>query len=214
IAVTNREWLYVLLAAWLVGNLRLGAYMMGWDTQWLGHAIPLEWMPLLRKFTVAAYFLLTYSLFTRLFQHDPLLQRAKRLVGSSHWAGLALLVAVFALPDPLFLALAWAICGFSLLSAIYLLVRILMRTRSRIWLWHIVLLAMALCVMTSSLLLMVFGRTEFLNTFNSVISLLLPSVVVALAVAERISAESNRRIRDQAELVSNFALTPIGMFTL
>src|SRR3546814_2240254 len=31
IAVTNREWIYLLLAAWLVGNLRLGALAMGWE---------------------------------------------------------------------------------------------------------------------------------------------------------------------------------------
>src|SRR3546814_11637251 len=54
IAVTNREWIYLLLAAWLVGNLRLGALAMGWDTQWLGRSIPLEWMPFIRQVTIAA----------------------------------------------------------------------------------------------------------------------------------------------------------------
>ena len=39
-AVINREWMYLLFAAWLLGNLRLSALSMGWDTQWLGHAIP------------------------------------------------------------------------------------------------------------------------------------------------------------------------------
>src|SRR5450759_2773462 len=34
-AILNREWIYVLFAAWLIANLRLAAVSAGWDTQWL-----------------------------------------------------------------------------------------------------------------------------------------------------------------------------------
>src|SRR5690606_16428542 len=87
IAITNREWVYLLLAAWLVGNLRLGAYAMGWDTQWLGRSIPLDWMPFIRQVTIAAYYLLTYTLLTQLFANRRAIS-APRLLRLAQWGGL------------------------------------------------------------------------------------------------------------------------------
>src|SRR5690606_37192767 len=54
IAIAYRECGYLRLGAFLSGNLRLGAFAMGWDTQWLGRSIPLEWMPFIRQLTIAA----------------------------------------------------------------------------------------------------------------------------------------------------------------
>lgn len=213
IAITNREWIYLLLAAWLVGNLRLGALAMGWDTQWLGRSIPLEWMPFIRQVTVASYYLLTYTLFTQLFRgsrgasHPGLLRAAQ-------WAGLVQLAAAFLLSYDQFRPLMWLVCGFGILVMAFLLARTVYRTRSRVWMWHIVSLSMALCVMLSGILLVIFGRTPFVDIFNSVIALLLSNVMIALAVAERMREDRRERIRAQTELVSNYAVTPIGMFTL
>ena len=53
-AIINREWIYVLFAAWLMANLRLAALSAGWDTQWLERTIPPEWILLTRKLTIAA----------------------------------------------------------------------------------------------------------------------------------------------------------------
>ncbi len=50
-AIINREWTYVLFAAWLIANLRLAALSAGWDTQWLEQTIPPEWILLIRKLT-------------------------------------------------------------------------------------------------------------------------------------------------------------------
>jgi diguanylate cyclase (GGDEF)-like protein len=213
IAITNREWIYLLLAAWLVGNLRLGALAMGWDTQWLGRNIPLEWMPFIRQITVAAYYLLTYTLFTQLFRGSRGASYP-RLLRVAQWAGLVQLAAAFLLPYAHFRPLMWIVCGFGILVMAFLLARTVYRTRSRVWMWHIVSLSMALCVMLSGILLVVFGRTPFVDIFNSVIALLLSNVMIALAVAERMREERRERIRAQTELVSNYAVTPIGMFTL
>ncbi len=213
IAITNREWIYLLLSTWLVGNLRLGAFALGWDSQWLGQEIPLEWMPFIRQLTVAAYYLLTYTLLAQLF-HRSRHHRFPRLSRTAEWAGLILLVGAFVLPYSLFQPLMWLICGFGILMAVFLLSRSVYRARSRIWLWHIVTLSMSLCVMVSGIFLVIFGRTDFIDTFNSVIALLLSNIMVALAVAERMREERKDRVRAQTELVSNYAVTPIGMFTL
>src|SRR5690606_14701576 len=66
----------------------------------------------------------------------------------------------------------------------------------------------------SGILLAAFGRTHFTDIFNGVIALLLSNVTIALAVAERMREDRRERIQAQTELVSNYAITPIGMFTL
>lgn len=213
IAITNRQSIYLLLAAWLMGNLRLGAYAMGWDTQWLGRAIPLEWLPFIRQVTVAAYYLLTYTLLTQLFRHSRG-SSYSRLLRVAQWAGLLQLAAALFLPYKWFQPVMWVVCGYGILTAAFLLARMVYSTRSRIWMWHIVSLSMALCVMLSGILLVLFGRTHFLDAFNSVIALLLSNVMVALAVAERMSEDRRERIRAQNELINNYAVTPIGLFTL
>ncbi|WP_442594288.1 putative bifunctional diguanylate cyclase/phosphodiesterase [Parapusillimonas sp. JC17] len=213
IALTTKTWTYLLLAAWLVGNLRLGAYAMGWDNHWLGHSIPMEWMPFIRQVTVAAYFLLTYTLFTQLFRGAHNVSHP-RLLRAAQWSGLALLAGSFLLPYEWFEPLMWVTCGFGILVVAFLLALNIYRTPSRFWMWHVVALSMALCVMFSGILIALFGRTEFTDIFNGVIALLLSSVTVALAVAERMREDTLERIRVQTELISNYAMTPVGMFTL
>lgn len=214
IAFTNREWLYVLFAAWIVGNLRLGAQSMGWDNLWLGKSIPQEWLPLVRQLTIAIYFLLTYSLFTRLFRSrlpQAIHSYAMLLV---QVAGLALLASALVLPPDAFEVVLWVVAGLGIFTTILLLAHVLYLSRARIEPWHIMSLSMALCVMLSGVLLFAFGGSHFLDTFNSVIALLLSNLVVALAVAERMRNERDERQQAQAELVSNYAVTPLGMFTL
>ena len=69
-AIINRQWLYVLFAAWLVANLRLAALSAGWDTQWFARTIPPDWMLPMRKLAIAAYYVLTITLFSRLFRNE------------------------------------------------------------------------------------------------------------------------------------------------
>src|SRR5690606_23552172 len=69
-AAINREGRYIVFAAWLIGNLRLGALSMGWDTQWLERMISPEWLPSIRQLSMASYYLLTYTLFSQFFKSE------------------------------------------------------------------------------------------------------------------------------------------------
>src|SRR5690606_15085171 len=121
IAWRHREWAFLLLAAWLIGTLRLGTYALGWDGQWLGFTIDAEWRAFLRKFTIAAYYIVTHTLFTYLFR--------PRGAVPSHWLlvavqglGLVQLAGAFLLPWDAFRVLSWgawgvaAAVGFALVS--------------------------------------------------------------------------------------------------
>ncbi|MFC3337237.1 putative bifunctional diguanylate cyclase/phosphodiesterase [Paracandidimonas soli] len=214
IAFINREWVYVLFAAWMIGNLRLGAMAMGWDDQWLGNSIPQEWLPRLRQITVAIHFLLTYTLFTRIFHRSllPLLQsRALLLVQGT---GLLLLLAALVLSEQAFLPVMWAATSLGIVTIALLLGHSIYMTHSRVETLHVVSLSMALCVMLSGVMLFAFGGSRFIDTLNAVITLLLSNLMVAVAIAERLRRESRDKEHAQSELIGNFAVTPIGMFTL
>ena len=70
-ALINRNALYLLFAAWLVVNLRMASLSAGWDTQWWGYAVPVDWVARMRAITLATYYVSSLALFKALFR-DPL----------------------------------------------------------------------------------------------------------------------------------------------
>lgn len=214
IAIINRESRYFLLAAWLVGSLRLGAMAMGWDTQWLGQTIPYAWMPQVRHVTIAAYYLLTYTLFTQLFRADLGRLDYPRLLHSVPWAGALLLAAALTLSHTVFQPIMGLIITYGLLIAIFTLGRILYTARSKAALWYSVLLGMAVCTVLAGVLEITWSGFEFAGIFNSAIALLASNIIAALIIAEQMRAEHKDKIQAQLALTNHYAAAPIGMFTL
>lgn len=214
IAITNREWTYILLAAWMVGNLRLGAWVMGWDTQWLGYAIPPENLPELRKLTVAAYYLLTYGLFTQLFRSSLSTTTYSRLQSLGRWSAFALLVLAVTLPyhwfQPVMFLAAWMGTGLIAVTLVYALFRI----HSRIWLWHIIGLSLAVLIMLAGIVLVALQHQDKIDVFCGAVVLLLTNVMVALAGAEHTREERRIQTRMRNELIAADTLTPFGLFTV
>ncbi len=143
-ALVSREWLYVLFAAWLVANLRVAAISAGWDTQWLERSIPPEWMISVRKFTTSAYYVLTLTLFIKLFSDDLQRISAQWPLRIAQWSCLILLLAAIALPYSSYLPLLWVFTSCGAAMIVFLLIRILIVTRSRVALWYSAGLAIAL----------------------------------------------------------------------
>lgn len=212
IAIRNREWAFLLVAVWLVGNLRLGAYALGWDSQWLGYALPLEWQGMLRKLTLAAYYLVTYMLFMLMFRHRGI--KHPRLLVTLQWLGLLQLGAAFILPWAAFQPLSWVIWGAALAIGLYLLALSVAQKPERLLSWRFVSLSLALIVIVCGLVLALTGQERLLDSFSGVIALLLSNVMVALAVGGMIREGKKERIRAQTELVTSYAVAPLGLFTL
>ncbi|MGI4813599.1 MAG: putative bifunctional diguanylate cyclase/phosphodiesterase [Janthinobacterium lividum] len=213
-ALINRDWVYVLFAAWLMCNLRLGAISMGWDEQWLGAPLPTHWIGLIRKITVPVYYILTFTLFQVLFKTDLPRLGFARLLKTLQWLGLVLLVASIVLPVPLYLPVMWGIASFAIAMMIFLLARLLVVSPSRIALWYSAALATALIASFSEVATAVFNLRAFIPGFNSVTAALISSLMAALAIAEQIRAERAERLRAQAELRRAYDVTPVGLFTL
>lgn len=212
IAIRNREWAFLLVAIWLVGNLRLGAYALGWDTQWLGYVLPTDWLATLRKITLAAYYLVTYALFSQLFRQrkntHPILQAVLL------WLGVGQFVAAFLLPWPVFQLLSWGIWAVAVVIGLYLLGISIAEQPKRLFSWRFISLTLALAIILSSLTLALTGQGQPEDPLASVIILLLSNIMVALAVSGMIRAGKKERIRAQTELVTSYAVAPLGLFTL
>jgi diguanylate cyclase (GGDEF)-like protein len=213
-AIVNREWMYVLFAAWLVAGLRLAAISAGWDTQWLEHTVPQAWALPMKKLTIAAYIVLTVMLFARLFRDD--LKRVGHgwLLRVAQWSCVLLLAAAVALPFAAFLPFMWLTTAVAISILVFLVVRILFVTRSRVAMWYGASLAIVLLTGLYEIIAAAMGFKMLIGTVNSVTAALTSSLMVALAIAEEMREEHQKRVKAQAELRSTYEAIPIGLFTL
>lgn len=213
-AIISREWLYVLFAAWLIANLRLAAISAGWDTQWLERSIPADWMVPIRQLTTSAYYVLTFTLFSRLFSDDLRRLKSTLMLRISLWSCLALLAAAMVLPYSSFLPVLWILtaCGGGIL--VFLLVRILTVTRSKVAMWYGAGLAVALLASLNEVVAAALGYRELIGSVNSVTAALSSSLLAALAIAEQMRQEREERRKAQDELRNTYEAIPIGLFSL
>lgn len=213
-ALVNRDWVYVLFAAWLFGNLRLGAISMGWDDQWLGYPIPIAWLSLVRKITVPVYYILTGTLFQALFKTDLARAGFPQLFRAVMYLGPVLLIASIVLPVPMYLPLMWGIVSFGIAVVAFLLIRLLRVVPSRTAIWYSAALGVALLASLSEVVTAIFKARLLIPALNSVTAALVSSLMAALAIAEQMRAEREKRLQVQAELHHAYEATPIGLFTL
>lgn len=213
-AIINREIRYVVFAAWLIGNLRLGALSMGWDTEWLERAISPEWLPTVRKLSMASYYLLTYTLFSQFFRSELGRIGYGWLLRVVQYTGVLLLALALFLPYSTFLPLMWVLVGIGAGGVVFFLARLLIIARSRIALWYSAALALVLSATFGEVLAAAFHFKLFFGFLNSVTAALAASLMTAVAFAEQMRAERLQRRQAQAELHSTYQVTPVGLFTL
>ncbi|RFU49503.1 EAL domain-containing protein [Paraburkholderia sp. DHOC27] len=213
-AIINREWTYVIFAAWLVGNLRLCANAMGWDMEWTGRVIPPETMQVLRQVTFAAYYLVTVALFSQLFRRELKVAGYRWMLRVVQYDGLLLAVASVVLPYAQFIPVLWTLSSIGMVVLIFLLARLVWLTRSRTVLWYVASMAVVLFATFSEVLGAAFGIKLLFGGVNPVITALSSSMMAAFAIAEQMRAERERRRRMQTELRNTYDVTPIGLFTL
>jgi diguanylate cyclase (GGDEF)-like protein len=213
-AIINREWTYVIFAAWLVGNLRLSANAMGFDTEWMGRLIPPDHIALLRKFTFAAYYVLTTTLFVDLFRRELKAIGLRWSLYAVRYGGCLLMAAAFTLNYAHFIPVLWTTASFCILVLTYLLVQLVIKARSRTVLWYVASMAIVLFATLSEVLAAAFGVKALAGTLSPVVTALSSSMLCAFAIAERMREERECRRQMQIELRNTYDVTPIGLFTL
>ncbi|MGZ8289073.1 MAG: putative bifunctional diguanylate cyclase/phosphodiesterase [Telluria sp.] len=213
-ALINRQSLYVLFAGWLIMNLRVGALSAGWDTQWLGQVVPAEWLLLSRSVSIALYSIATLTLYQTLFRKDLAKSRFVAPLQIMEWLCLPFLVAAFLLPYTVFLPLMWGVAGFALLLMTMGLVSIMMQSHTRVAFWFAASFAVTFVSGFAEVISAALGMRELLGVINSVTAALASSLLAALAVAEQMRLETEKRIAAQAELRHAYEAMPVGLFTL
>ncbi|WP_240766225.1 EAL domain-containing protein [Paraburkholderia flava] len=213
-ALINRELTYVIFSVWLVGNLRLCANAMGWDTEWIGREIPPEAMHLLRQITFAIYYLLTVALFGRLFRRELKVVGYRWTLRIVQYNGVLLFIASCVLSYEHFIPVLWVLSSLGMSVLIFLLTRLVWMARSRTVMWYVASMAVVLFATFSEVLGAAFGIKLLFGGINPVITALSSSMMAAFAIAEQVRAERERRRQVQTELRNTYDVTPIGLFTL
>ncbi len=213
-ALINRSGLYMLFAAWLVVNLRMGALSAGWDAQWLGNAVPHEWLLRLRLVTTAIYYVLSLTLFNMLFRDDLLRIRAVWLLRVVQWSCLPLLLFAAFMPYQVYLPVLWVMTGLFIGLMVFTLTRILFKIRSPAALWYGASISITLLASLYEVLAAALGVKGLIGSVNSVTAALSSSLLASLAIAAQMRQEHNERLQAQAELQHTFDAIPIGLFTL
>lgn len=216
VSAASQKWLYVLFAGWLVGNLRLTALSMGWDTQWLGQAVPDALVPLMRALTIALYYILTYALFTQLFKTELARVGYQRLQTAGRLSGVVLLAAALGLSYEQFLPLMWVLVTLAVCLATYLLALVVQQRHSAEAIWYGVALAVVVAIGSGAVGAV--GRALDFTLFDETVlhigSAFVSSVLIALVIANTERKERLHRIQAQDELKRVYQVAPIGLFSL
>lgn len=213
-ALINRQSVYVLFAGWLLMNLRVGALSAGWDTQWLGQVVPADWLLLSRSVSVALYAIATLTLFQNLFRADLAKSRFVAPLQLMEWLCVPFLIAAFVLPYTVFLPVMWAVAGFGLLVMTLGLISIMFHTHTRVAFWFAASFAVTFLSGFAEVISAALGVRELIGVINSVTAALASSLLAALAVAEQMRLETEKRMDAQAELQHAYEAMPVGLFTL
>jgi diguanylate cyclase (GGDEF)-like protein len=213
-ALINREWTYVLFSMWLVGNLRMCANAMGWDTQWVDRTIPSTSIAFLRELSFAAYYIVTGALFSRLFRRELRRTGFIRLYRTAQWTGVLLLVAALVLPYSRFILALWSLGGFGICVLILHLAQFVRKARSRTVMWYVGSLAVVLGSTFSELIGAVFGVPALAAGVSPVLAALTSSMMAAFAIAEQMRAERQHRQQAEIDLRNTYDVAPVGLFTL
>jgi diguanylate cyclase (GGDEF)-like protein/PAS domain S-box-containing protein len=213
-AAINRNSLYVMFAAWLVVNLRVAELSVGWDLQWLGMTVPHAWILYGRPLTLAAYYVLTLTLFCSLLKDDIAKVGYAGLLRLSQLICVPLLLMSLIIPYKTFLPIIWIAAGLNIGAFLFILFRILSVTRSKVAIWYGASICITLFASMSEVFAAAFGFTVLIGSVNSVTAALSSSLLAALAIAEQMRQEHKQKVEAQAELEHTYEAMPIGLFTL
>jgi diguanylate cyclase (GGDEF)-like protein len=213
-ALINRQVLYVQFAGWLILNLRVGALSAGWDVQWLGQTVPEQWLLLGRSVTIALYAISSIHLYHTLFGAELARTRYALPLRVAQWLCLPLLGAALALPYRAFLPVMWVAAVFALGLMTAGLASVMVRSHTRVAMWFAASFAVTFVCGLAEVVAAALNLRELVGVVNSVTAALASSLLAALAVAEQMRLETEKRIEVQAELKHAYAAMPVGLFTL
>ncbi|MGX4642395.1 EAL domain-containing protein [Massilia sp. SYSU DXS3249] len=213
-ALINRQPLYVLFSGWLILNLRVAALSAGWDIQWLGQTVPADWLMLSRSVTLTLFGIATLVLYHNLLRPGLEGTRYAAPMRVMQWLCLPLLAASVLLPYHVYLPILWGICAVYLLFMTGGLFKVIAASRDRVATWFAASFALTVLATLVEIVSAALGAREVVGFINSVTAALASSLLAALAVAEQMRVETEKREEAQRKLERAYEAMPVGLFTL
>jgi diguanylate cyclase (GGDEF)-like protein len=213
-ALINRQVLYVLFAGWLILNLRAAALSAGWDIQWLGQVVPEQYLLVSRALTLALHPVVTLVLYQTLFRKDLAKSRYVLPLRVAEWCCLPLILSAVLLPYHIFLPVMWVVAALGSLLMSLGLLSIMFHSQTRVAFWFAASFAVTFIAGLAEVVAAALGQRELVGLVNSVTAALASSLLAALAVAEQMRLETERRIEAQEQLEHAYEAMPVGLFTL
>ncbi|MCX7173787.1 MAG: diguanylate cyclase [Proteobacteria bacterium] len=214
VSIIKRDWVYLLFTLWLIANLRLASVSAGWDVEWLGYAIPPEWLIVSRKVSLSMAFSFNVMMFSKMFAKELNENPPLRLWGQTAQLTCIPVLLAMLLPYRQYLPVIWVSGSVMGISLCYLLARILITTKSKVAFWYGMGMAMVILTWLYEVAAAAFGVRQLIGEINSVTGALLSSVCCALAIVENIGQERQSRLDAQAELHNIYEVVPVGLFSL
>jgi diguanylate cyclase (GGDEF)-like protein len=213
-AMIVRQSRYMLFACWLILNLRLASLSTGWDGQWLGQTIPFEWVLRARLLTVSIYCIVTITLFAAMFKEPIRKVTTIWPLQLLQAACFPLLILSATMSYQAFLPFLWAFSATTVITLVYLLLRLLVHERSGVAMLYAASLSITLLASLFEVLSAAFGMRGLTNAANSVTAALSSGLLASLAIAEQMRQEHQERLNAQAKLEHTYEAMPIGLFTM
>ena len=213
-ALINRQLLYLQFAVWLILNLRVGAISAGYDIQWLGQELPQDWLAPSRAVTTALYGIATMTLYMKLFGAELARTRLATPLRVAQALCLCLLPMAIFMPFGIYLPAMWLLVTPGLALMTLGLFGVMRHNQARVAMWFAASFAVTFLSTLAEVISAALGLREMLGVVNSVTAALASSLLAALAVAEQMRMETQKRIAAQAELEHAYEAMPVGLFTL
>lgn len=213
-ALINRQLLYLQFAVWLILNLRVGAISAGYDIQWLGQELPQDWLAPSRAVTTALYGIATMTLYMKLFGAELARTRLAAPLRLAQALCLCLLPMAIFMPFGIYLPVMWLLVAPGLALMTLGLFGVMRHNQARVAMWFAASFAVTFLSTLAEVISAALGLREMLGVVNSVTAALASSLLAALAVAEQMRLETQKRIAVQAELEHAYEAMPVGLFTL
>lgn len=213
-ALINRQPLYVLFSGWLILNLRVGALSAGWDIQWLGQTVPADWLLMSRSVTLTLYGIATLTLYQHLLRASLENLRYAAPMRAMQWLCMPILAAAVLLPYHVYLPIVWTTCACCLFVMMTGLVKLIIESRNRVATWFAASFALTIVATLVEIASAALGMRDVVGVINSVTAALASSLLAALAVAEQMRAETEKREEAQRKLEHAYEAMPVGLFSL
>src|SRR5690606_33434561 len=129
--------------------------------------------------------------------------------------GITQLLAAALLPWPVFQWAGLAIWAVALFLGLYLVGRQAAgQNPASVASWRALLASLAVVVAIACLILTLLDQPTVIDSVGMISALILTNIIVALGVSGMMRIEKKNRIRVQTELVTSYAVAPLGLFTL